>query len=236
MNVALNPFAAQRERNARLKHQAEQIALSMSGPAREVSVPLGMVPANTRDLTPLPADSRHAFLGRLEATIRRVLAAATTELLGTVSPVALDGSVSPRRAAPDSLALTSVFGRSCATCRGKCCTSGGDHAFVRDDTIERVRRERPSLDVNEIVAMYSHYLPEHHFSKSCVFHASDGCALPRTLRSDLCNRYECGGLTQLRSALAGHESPSAFVAAADTHVLHRMALVDASETRPVALN
>ena len=230
------PFAAQRERNAQLKQQAERIALSISAPARELSIPLAMVPANTRDLSPLPPDSRHTFLGRLEATIRRVFVTATPELVNKVDPLAPDVSESPARVTLDSSATTAVLGRSCATCRGKCCTSGGNHAFLRDETIERVHREQPSLDMSAILAVYANHLPKHHFAGSCVYHASDGCGLPRTLRSDLCNRYECGGLTQLRSAVSGRENPSAFVAAADAHVLRRMALVDASETRPVALN
>ena len=88
-----------------------------------------------------------------------------------------------------------------------------------------------------MVAQYADYLPARHYRGSCVYHATDGCNLPRDLRSNLCNRYVCGGLTQLRSALSGNESPAAFVAAADSVHLRRMAWsYGERETRTVALN
>ena len=41
--------------------------------------------------------------------------------------------------------------------------------------------------------------------RSCVYHGADGCALPRALRSDTCNRYFCEGLQRVRDA--GREVP-----------------------------
>ena len=231
-----HPIAAQRERNTLLRKQAERIAESVTRPERALPIYLAMVPANTRETTALPLETRKTFLDRLETIVRRVFLAAPT-----VAPVADDdGAPASTMSWPgeslDSPAMTAVLGRSCATCRGECCTAGGDHAFLREDSIERVRREQPSLDAAAMVAQYADHLPARHYRGSCVYHGLDGCHLPRDLRSNLCNRYVCGGLTQLRNALSGDESPAAFVAAADSAHLRRMALVDASETRPVALN
>lgn len=232
-----HPIAAQRARNLLLRTQAERIAQSATRPDNRSPIPLAMVPANTRETTALPVESRRAFLERLEATVHRVFDAAGAPEPGVP---AHEGSTIVPVAAPtgsdDSPALTAILGRSCATCRGECCTAGGNHAFLRDDSIERVRSEHPSLDAPSLLARYADHLPARHYRGSCVYHASDGCALPRDLRSNLCNRYVCGGLTQLKSALHANDSAEAFVAAADSVHLRRMALVSAGETRPVALN
>lgn len=52
-----------------------------------------------------------------------------------------------------------------------------------------------------------------------------GCTLQRTLRSNLCNRYQCGELTQLSRALQGTGATRAFVGAATGDRLERMAAV-----------
>ena len=232
-----HPIAAQRARNLLLRAQAERIAQSATGPESRPPIPLAMVPANTRETTALPMEPRRAFLDRLETTVRRVFAAnVVPDPMVHVDEVAAIAPLAPPADALDSPALTAILGRSCATCRGECCTAGGNHAFLRDDSIERVRSEHPSLDADALLARYADHLPARHYRGSCVYHASDGCALPRDLRSNLCNRYVCGGLTQLKSALAASESAAAFVAAADSVHLRRMALVSAGETRSVALN
>ena len=59
--------------------------------------------------------------------------------------------------------------------------------------------------------------------------------MPRAMRSNLCNRYVCGGLTQLKSALHESRSTMAFVGAADSVHLRRVALIEAQSTTPIAL-
>lgn len=230
-----HPIAAQRARNTRLREQAERIAQSVSRPNADSPIVLAMVPANTRETTALPVATRQSFLDRLETTVRRVFQDAPASAVDGAGGMAGEMAMAAADAA-DSPAMAAVLGRSCATCRGECCTAGGDHAFLRDDSIARVRREQPALDAAAMLARYADYLPARHYRGSCVYHASDGCTLPRELRSNLCNRYVCGGLTQLRSALAGSASPSAFVAATDSVHLRRMALVDETEMRPIALS
>ena len=232
-----HPIAAQREQNALLRKQAERIAQSVNRPEGELPIYVAMVPANTRETTALPKETRQRFLDRLETIVRRVfIASPTATPVGVPSADPTASAMSSPDESVDSPAVAAILGGSCATCRGECCTAGGDHAFLREDSIERVRGEQPSLDPAAMLAQYADHLPERHYRGSCVYHGLNGCHLPRDLRSNLCNRYVCGGLTQLRSALSGNASPTAFVAAADSVHLRRMALVDASETRSVALN
>lgn len=85
-----------------------------------------------------------------------------------------------------------------------------------------------------IVSMYDGHVPPQHYRGSCLFHATSGCTLPRMLRSDLCNRYVCGGLTQLMRALDDSDDTMAFVAA-DSVQLRRMALIALERSDPLSV-
>ena len=89
--------------------------------------------------------------------------------------------------APSSEALAAA----CATCRGFCCRSGGDSAYVDASTVRRVRSQRPDLSPGELVALYVDAVPERSVERSCIFHGEQGCALARELRSRTCNSYFC---------------------------------------------
>ena len=94
-----------------------------------------------------------------------------------------------------------VCNQVCAVCQGGCCTGGGDHAFLTEKTMLRVKQEFPELDDDDIIEMYKSYVPETAINKSCVNQTSMGCALPRELRSDACNNYFCDALEDLQKEL-----------------------------------
>ena len=100
---------------------------------------------------------------------------------------------SPPPLEPENFA-SRVARAACSLCRGWCCRNGGDHAFLDERTLARVRRARPEMNVNAILQLYGERVPAAGYSGSCVFHGKDGCTLDRTLRSDVCNSYFCGGL------------------------------------------
>jgi hypothetical protein len=79
----------------------------------------------------------------------------------------------------------------CATCRGYCCRLGGSRAFIDQRTIARVQSQWPDLSEEGLVAAYLDALPARHAAGSCVYHGAGGCALPRDLRSNVCNDYFC---------------------------------------------
>ena len=234
MTARLPPIAAQRVRNANIREQAERIARSVELHPEHAPIPVVVVPANTRDTEPLPARTRRVFLARLQASLSRSFEARAPDVskIATAeeSAALIDAST------PFAFAAEAVLvGRTCATCRGECCTAGGDHAFLRDDSIARVRAQHPAFGQDALLAVYAEHLPARHYRGSCVYHTSAGCALPRDLRSNLCNRYVCGGVTQLRSALSSSGKSIAFIAAADSVHVRRMALIDATEARSIAL-
>ena len=93
---------------------------------------------------------------------------------------------------------------ACTACGGDCCSKGGTHAYLDDETIARVARARRIRSRRSLAALYEVHLPEESHAGSCVFHAAEGCALPRELRSDLCNRFYC---TPLRRLFQQQENP-----------------------------
>ncbi|MEL6210410.1 MAG: hypothetical protein AAFR44_09575 [Pseudomonadota bacterium] len=56
---------------------------------------------------------------------------------------------------------------------------------------------------------------------SCLFHGPMGCTLPRAIRSDMCNHWQCGPRTELRMQLkaAGTDVAMA-VSLAQDHLDH----------------
>ncbi len=244
MSRLQGPIAAQRERNARLRETAERIAERVDIRHARGPLPVAVVPANTRSTEALPITVRQAFLDRLQGNLAQIQAAdgAGPEHPRVQDRVAQDavvqaGDVQAVEALDESaVTRTAILGRSCATCRGECCTAGGDHGFLRRESLVRIRREHPALDDHDLYALYVSHIPERHYRGSCLFHATTGCTLPRTLRSDLCNRYVCGGLTQLSTALDATGGTAAFVAAADSVHLRRMSLIEGDRSTPVALS
>lgn len=228
MSLRHHPIAAQRERNVRIRATAERAAQATVVPSAHGSIPVAVVPANTRETEPVPPSVRRAFLERLQTVLERSADAPRRdiEVLSASPPTPDTPTVRAEH-------LAAVLGRSCATCRGECCTAGGDHAFLRADSVARIRREHQALDDAGLLALYNDHVPQRHYRGSCLFHETTGCALPRTLRSDLCNRYICGGLTQLTAALDATGGTMAFVGAADSVHLRRMALIDVGSTRPI---
>ena len=102
-------------------------------------------------------------------------------------------SVSPLRPEPEGFAAR-VTRTACSLCKGWCCTNGADHAYLDQGTISRVRRARLPLDVRAVLRLYIDRMPEVGYEGSCIFHGKQGCTLDRSLRSDVCNSYFCGGL------------------------------------------
>lgn len=108
----------------------------------------------------------------------------------------------PERAAgpatpdPDGF-VGEVAQAACALCQGWCCSKGGEHAYLDERTMARVRRARPELDARGILRLYENAVANPAFADSCVFHGAQGCTLDRSLRSEVCNNYFCSGLGTL---------------------------------------
>lgn len=157
-----------------------------------------VTPANRRPLKPLPRRRRYRFAKRLMRLVEAALQA-------------------PESLAPDERneQALPILGTACANCLGGCCLHGGTHAFLHETTIRRFVSEHPGANAREIVEAYCRLLPDEAYNRSCVFHAADGCRLPRSMRSASCLKTVCGGLSELRLRIELDGDTKFFLAATD---------------------
>lgn len=152
------------------------------------------VPANDREPEPLPAARRRRF----RAHLLRVLRAA-----GRAERARPHQDLVPWR--PDHRPSTAkearILAAGCVACRGHCCETGGEVAWLDAFDLRRRLRARPGVRRRDILADYLARLPMLSVPASCVFHAEDGCALPREMRSEVCNEHLCPDLLELRRRL-----------------------------------
>jgi hypothetical protein len=159
----------------------------------------------------LPAFS--APVSNLPEKRRRRLRDRVLELIGRAVSKTPTAAVPPAPASVPNAGQQRMLGQACALCQGRCCQNGAEHAWLQVATIRRVMASRPELRPRHVLDEYLSYLPSKSYAGSCVYHTATGCALPRSLRSDVCNNYLCDGVDQLLLDLQG-SSPQVLVAAA----------------------
>jgi hypothetical protein len=104
-----------------------------------------------------------------------------------------DRLASPDRPGPAGF-LATVALSACSLCKGWCCRKGDDDAFLDDRTLARVFLARPEMTEQDVLGLYTDRVPPMAYRDSCIFHGKSGCTLDRSMRSDVCNVYYCGGL------------------------------------------
>lgn len=87
--------------------------------------------------------------------------------------------------------LKPISDNLCYLCKGACCSSGQDHAYLSPMVLRRFMEANPDLSGEEIVSMYVSRVAPEVIENSCINHTENGCSLPRYLRSDICNAYFC---------------------------------------------
>lgn len=153
------------------------------------------IPANERTPGPLGETRRKTFAENLVFALERAMS-------------------DPDRPFPESPesppAHAPMIRAACAACRGACCSHGGDHAYLYPDHFRRLLRDRPGKTRDQMFAEYLALLPDVVYQDSCVYHTVAGCSLPRDLRSNLCNTFLCGGLSQMLDAQPKEGDPLPF--------------------------
>lgn len=144
---------------------------------RAVSVPL-----NQRALEPTPPERTRRIREHLVRSLR--------DLRTMKQP---ERNASPLRPEPGGFAGT-VARAGCTLCGGYCCKGGGEHAYLDERDMARVRQARPELEARAVIRLYMERVPAEGYAGSCVFHGKQGCTLDRSLRSDVCNSYFCNAL------------------------------------------
>jgi hypothetical protein len=198
-----------REREERLHEQMRRLrdahAVQRHISDAEAYVPFAILSCNYV-VQPLSPERREAFHSHLREIILAAFAdpsaTSTTELPAGVKA---DGS-----GIDDPLPILSA---SCATCQGSCCSDGETHAFLTADTMRRYLRKHSGAEPEELFAAYDAHVPQETCADSCVFHALSGCSLPRELRSDMCNQWDCHRLKDLRKQILEDPDRRFFVGA-----------------------
>lgn len=219
-------FAGMRERRrrdrARLEERGQELRTlgAAAGVARPEDYPFAYIPRFDGRVTPLPRRRLHAHREHLRTVIERALE--------PLPPPAPDAPPPPDTTPePMTPELTALMGQACGQCRGQCCTSGGDRAYLSADTMRRFMGDHPELTPDAVLDAYLARVPAHCYRHSCVYHRPGGCNLPREMRSDVCNRFYCGGLSEFRRSLPEGAPPRAFIVASLVPEAERGAFVTA---------
>jgi hypothetical protein len=122
---------------------------------------------------------------------RRIFAAFLEELFAEVPR--------PRAKAPqpEQKPEATMFASACAACRGHCCSKGGNDAYLDENAIAQAWARHPRLSKRSLKQLYLDAIPNKAFADSCIFHAKNGCSLPRSLRAPVSEAYLCRPLLRL---------------------------------------
>ncbi len=150
------------------------------------------IPYFETELERVPYRRRRALEKHIGSILERL--ARTTQC---ADPVEAQGDISASEpmSSPSPCDLSSL---ACRSCQGKCCSAGGNHAFLDEPLLRRLGAR---LTRRQIVDAYRARVPARSCRDSCLFHGERGCALPRDLRSHTCNQHLC---PELRAALGHH--------------------------------
>ena len=123
---------------------------------------------------------------------RRIFAAFLEGLMAEVSRPRAKAADAPK---PKPEATS--FAEACAACRGHCCSKGGNDAYLDENAIAQAWTRHPRLSKRGLMQRYLDAIPRQAFADSCIFHAANGCSLPRSLRAPVSEAYLCGPLLRL---------------------------------------
>ena len=123
---------------------------------------------------------------------RRIFAAFLEGLITQVSRPCTKAANIPK---PKPEATT--FAAACAACRGHCCSKGGNDAYLDENAVAQAWARHPRLSKRSLMQLYLDAIPKKAFADSCIFHAANGCSLPRSLRAPVSEAYLCGPLVRL---------------------------------------
>jgi len=159
-----------------------------------------MVPRNDTQLAPMTPERVAILKANLE------------DGLGDLARVRrrLDRIATSVPAGPGGFKAT-VIRMACTLCEGWCCRAGGNDGFLDERTFARFRLADPDITDQAIMELYLDRVPAEAYEGSCIFHGKAGCTLERSMRSDVCNKYYCGGV---EAYLKGNDRPEPTVVVA----------------------
>ncbi len=216
--TALARQARERDRQA---HQAALAAaaacLETFGDRIDTAAPIsiGAVPCFDRPLVPADPERVAALRASLEAAIDGALA-----IVAETPAIAGDANDAP---------VPPTLGAACAVCNGRCCDRGSTHAFLTAEDLASKLARGPAASAEALLDSYMALLPERSYEGSCIYHGERGCALPRWMRADICNRFRCAELDDLADRCATATASRALIAAVKDGEVRRAVVVEGGD-------
>jgi hypothetical protein len=179
-----------------------------------------VVPYRPGSIDALPARRRKAHLEFLDELVMKVTQGEDCQEQTCTAP----GDSGTRLAEALAAAV-------CAVCAGACCHRAGDQAFLDEAALARFMAANRGMEPSNIASTYAAYLPVRSFSGSCVYHAFNGCTLPRSMRAGTCNAYRCRGLKQAEHWACNDGTTHVYVVVREDNKIKRGAFVQPGEIR-----
>ena len=189
-----------------------------NGAADPASLRLVVIPYYDQPVVKLTRMRRAQFRAQLTRVIRETL----QEETGAGNPIAMDEE--PRRLAQQEF-NEPALGACCAVCAGSCCRAGGTTAYLDRAAIRTSMARHPGMAFRDVLMAYLSKLPDATFKGSCVYHGSNGCGLPREMRSSVCNNYFCEGMQKLRTEIASDGPKTALLLAVENAEISKSAVI-----------
>lgn len=172
-----------------------QEALAQRPDLEGKATPVLVIPTGLSEAVPVPEERSAQYRAHLESLFDEA------KQYGNVDEVPMDQHYNARdrlQKSKQRLAqyppLQHISEDLCGLCKGGCCSTGREHAFISVVTIRRMLDASPELTRDEVVQTYLQYLPQESIAGACINQTATGCALPRHLRSDVCNGFFCDPL------------------------------------------
>jgi hypothetical protein len=172
----------------------EAARLGIAGPEKILPV---VVPANLRRIVNLSERRRRAFRDRLMESLSQAAALRASSASRTCGDEPEPSPMVP------SLAFDPFLVRGCATCCGRCCNYGHEHAYQDAPNLEAYMRRHPDHRPRHVLEDYLSRIPNRSYANSCVYHEEAGCVLPHEMRARICNEFYCTELRYFQRQSAG---------------------------------
>jgi len=182
------------------------LPFSLDKALENTSPTMALLPANKKPLTELNEQRKEAFLQHLSAIYQDV------QQNNSTANRVYSKDLHPPLAKDEA----QLLGNACATCMGSCCTHGKTHAFIDYPSLKHMLDAQPNeMSEQTLIDLYADYFPIKSYQEACVFQGSQGCVLPREMRSFTCNNYLCTELSSYRKSIKKAGSTLTFAAAVE---------------------
>lgn len=186
------------------------------------TTPLGIVPANEREIKDLSQERIDEFRDHLIQCIEEAQKLLENKHYACkINPSETDSLVNV-----DTQLEGEILIQACSTCKGYCCLGGGNTFGYQDaDNMAHYMLSSGVYDTDTIIKQYLAYLSEQSYENSCVYHTEAGCNLPRTMRAEICNKHLCKNLRDIKGTIFRTNPKSMFIIAENTYNIVRSSLI-----------